>query len=105
MNHLSEKEVLVMQELFARYRDFAIQMFEKNDNSNNKCGSENLIKLCEEAMVNTQKYPSDKMHRWLGFVQGVLAAQGIIDVDVERDYTRPLFHGLYDEWVPSFDSK
>lgn len=104
MSYATPEQVAVLQELFARYKEAAVTMFMQNDNSHNKCGSDSLIKLCEEAMVNTQKYPYDKLNRWLGFVQGVLAAQGIIDVDVERDYTRPLFHSLQGEWVASFDS-
>jgi hypothetical protein len=31
----------------------------------------------------------DKAHRWLGFIQGVLAARGFLNVDDERDRTRP----------------
>ncbi len=49
-------------------------------------------------------YPSDKMHRWLGFVQGVLAARGAIRVDEERNYTRPIFQELYGEKVKTFES-
>jgi hypothetical protein len=44
------------------------------------------------------------MHRWLGFVQGVLAARGAISVDEERNYTHPIFHKLYGEKVKTFDS-
>jgi hypothetical protein len=31
----------------------------------------------------------DKAHRWLGFIQGVLAARGFLNVDDERNRTRP----------------
>ena len=39
--------------------------------------------------------PLDKLARWVGFVQGVMAAHGVLDVDVERDRTRALFHQAY----------
>ena len=32
-----------------------------------------------------------KANRWLGFVQGVMAAKGMIDVDEERELTRHIF--------------
>jgi hypothetical protein len=38
----------------------------------------------------------------LGHVQGVLAAKGLINVDEEREFTRPLLHSLHDHPVPSF---
>lgn len=34
-----------------------------------------------------------KKHRWLGYIQGVMCAHGLIDVDTERDWTRGLFRG------------
>ena len=35
--------------------------------------------------------PIDKIARWTGFIQGVLAERGLIDVDDERNRTRPIF--------------
>jgi hypothetical protein len=35
------------------------------------------------------------LSRWIGFVQGVLAAMGRLDVSEERDRTRPIFHTAY----------
>lgn len=34
-----------------------------------------------------------KEHRWLGYVQGVMAVHGILDVSEERDRTRTIFNG------------
>lgn len=45
----------------------------------------------------------DKAQRWLGFVQGVLVAAGVLEIEQERDYTRPLFHavgGVAPTWEP-----
>lgn len=46
-------------------------------------------------MLDYPSMPIDKTQRWLGFVQGVLAARGLLDVDAERDRTRPIFHAYY----------
>ena len=44
--------------------------------------------------VRTDKTQSiTKKHRWLGYVQGIMTAHGIIDVDIERDSTRSIFNG------------
>ena len=34
-----------------------------------------------------------KMNRWLGYVQGVMVAKGMIKVNEERDRTRAIFNG------------
>jgi hypothetical protein len=40
-------------------------------------------------------HPSDKVHRWVGFIQGVLAVRGRLIVANERNSTRSIFHRLY----------
>jgi hypothetical protein len=152
-----------------------------------KCGVAHLQQLCKEALDNNQRYPSDKLCRWMGFaggvlstldkrlefslytglvkgdltsaaqnvlsklfdrylgiiskisidaplrkelkpieimiydsleviedcdlesqsirlgyVQGVLAAKGLISVDEERAFSRPLLHSLHDQPIASF---
>ncbi len=67
-----------------------------------KCQGPHLARLCREAIANGSLYPFDKLNRWLGFVQGVLAAGGLIDVDVEREATRPLLHSLHLHSIPSW---
>lgn len=42
---------------------------------------------------NNNNQSDTKKHRWLGFIQGILIAKGITNVDVERDFTRDLFNG------------
>ena len=39
----------------------------------------------------------DKVSRWLGFVQGIMYSQGLLHIEEERDYSRPLFHEAYKE--------
>lgn len=55
----------------------------------------NLLWMLDQIVINETTWPLDKTGRWLGFTQGVMAAQGLIDVDAERDYSRPLFHAYY----------
>ena len=55
----------------------------------------NLLWMCQTGVVEASHMPEDKASRWLGFVQGCLAMRGMIDVDVERTVTRPLFHAVH----------
>lgn len=88
--------------LFARYQSVARERSEDLAGLPARCRSEALIALCQEGIDNGGKYPFDKMSRWLGFAQGVLAAVGAIDVDEERDFTRPLLHALCEGPVATF---
>lgn len=36
-------------------------------------------------------FPIDKLARWVGFIQGVMASRGWLSVQAERDRTRSLF--------------
>jgi hypothetical protein len=38
--------------------------------------------------------PIPKLCRWLGYIQGVLIANGATTVEAERDWTRPLFRPI-----------
>jgi hypothetical protein len=76
------------KELFRRY-------IEAMDHEVFKVPDERIVALCEQAIKNIEVYPIDKLSRWLGFVQGVLYKENIIDVDIERDFSRPLFHDAY----------
>lgn len=53
--------------------------------------------MCSELREKIDIFPTDKISRWVGFIQGVLAAAGELDVMEERDRTRPLFHQAYYE--------
>lgn len=61
-----------------------------------------LIRLVEEAIENGDDYPTDKLHRWLGFTQGALTAFGILNVNEERNFSRPLLHLFHINKVKSF---
>lgn len=62
-----------------------------------ECSLENLEWMLNQIMSRVDLMPNDKVNRWLGFVQGVLAAKGYISVAAERDRTRPFFHAAYEE--------
>lgn len=53
---------------------------------------EHLMWMLHQIRKN-KNHSSTKMHRWLGFVQGVLAHRGLISVEHEREQTRNIFNG------------
>lgn len=55
----------------------------------------NLRWMIEHAVDCLDDFPIDKTSRWIGFIQGVLAMKGCLDVEAERDRTRPIFHRAY----------
>ena len=57
--------------------------------------SAHLAWMCQTAITESAGWPADKLSRWLGFVQGVMSSRGQIGVDVEREFSRPLFHAGY----------
>jgi hypothetical protein len=40
---------------------------------------------------------SDKLSRWVGFLQGVLFSNDLISVDDERDFSRGIYKPIYDK--------
>ena len=61
-------------------------------------GSPKTWKLCDFILEFIRgcddKLPLMKLNRWLGYIQGCLIERGRTTVEVERDWTRPLFRGL-----------
>lgn len=53
---------------------------------------EHLMWMLHQIRKNST-HSSTKMHRWLGFVQGVLCMRGVTSVNVEREATRNIFNG------------
>lgn len=91
-----------LAQLFERYGALAAQSTSLLAPLPARCQGPALVTLCRHAIDHGSDYPFDKMNRWMGFVQGVLAAQGIIDVDAERDVTRPLLHALHEQPVSTW---
>lgn len=64
--------------------------------NNGSTTRKNLRWMCAKCLEEIDNWPTDKISRWIGFVQGVLAAQHHLDVSAERDRTRPFFHEAYE---------
>jgi hypothetical protein len=58
-------------------------------------GDRHLRWMLGQVVEKSDVFPVDKLGRWLGFVQGVLAARGLLDVSEERDRTRGTFREAY----------
>lgn len=63
--------------------------------SDNRTCPANLRWLLNRVIEEINTFPLDKIGRWIGFVQGVLAMSGDLDVDEERDRTRARMQAAY----------
>lgn len=104
MYHHSPLQVHALRTLFERYRRLIEANAERLAALPARCQAPGLGALCEQAIAHHERYPFDKLNRWLGFVQGVLAVTGLIDVDEEREFSRPLLHAFHSQTPPSFES-
>ena len=57
--------------------------------------SEELQRLSLKALEEIHTYPLDKLSRWLGFIQGYVVFTNQTTVEIERNFSRPLFHNAY----------
>lgn len=71
-----------------------VRKAEEAENPPHRTSLRNLEFLLERILAD-EEMPEDKANRWIGFVQGVLAARGILNVDAERNATRQVFHAYY----------
>jgi hypothetical protein len=81
------------------YVEVIVPLKEKLENcefgdDTDKTSTEHLIWMCEYCLENLETMPIDKLSRWVGFVQGIMAANKVLDVDEERNRTRPIFLNL-----------
>lgn len=56
---------------------------------------EHLHWMISHCLTHLMEWPTDKISRWIGYVQGVATMRGIMDTTAERDRTRPIFHKAY----------
>jgi hypothetical protein len=54
-----------------------------------------LLQMVNKALDEVDRWPVDKLSRWIGFLQGVLYEAGALDIREERGRTRPYFHAAY----------
>lgn len=52
-----------------------------------------LVNFCKQGILLEN---TDKMSRWLGFIQGILFRENLIDLTVERDYSRIYYKPIYE---------
>lgn len=103
VHELEKTERWVLDQLFNRYYGKALILDDIDwVGVPESCLPSKLRGLLVEAITNGAKYPLDKLHRWLGFIQGVLAMKGVICVEAERNFTRPLLHSFHTDAIPSF---
>lgn len=97
-----DKKKVAMAALFQRYIGVITESSAAFHGNPARLSSKALLALCNEAITNFEAYPFDKINRWLGFIQGVLATMELIDVDEEREFSRPLLHSFHDKKIPTF---
>jgi len=98
----STAELSALKSLFSRYRTVASNSVAASEHLPQRCRPAHLIHLCESALTDAMSMSANALWSCMGFVQGVLAAQGVIDVDTERDFTRPLLHAIHEHAIPTF---
>jgi hypothetical protein len=69
-------------------------LYGRGEGEQKEVSAENLSWMARHILAN-RELPSDKISRWLGFIQGVLAVRGRLSVAAERDATRGIFHRAY----------
>lgn len=69
-------------------------LYGRDEAEQKEVSAENLSWMARHILSN-RELPSDKISRWVGFIQGVLAVRGRLSVAAERDATRGIFHRAY----------
>lgn len=58
-------------------------------------GIDRIKWMCKTIKTENHRMPIPKIFKWVGFIEGALWAEGILDVDRQRDASRPLIHAIY----------
>ena len=56
---------------------------------------DNLYWMIYDLKKNYKTFPIDKTSRWIGYIQRCLIEKDVTTVQIERDFSRPLFHAAY----------
>lgn len=54
-----------------------------------------LAAMCRTAMAEAGRMPDDKLGRWVGYIQGCMASQGLLYMQAMRERTRPVFRAAW----------
>lgn len=89
------KEDNTIDDLCNRYEKIIIDNY---PGASPKCIEGNEVDACHilwmiEMVRNNTKQSITKKHRWIGYIQGILSANSLIDVLKERDITRSILNG------------
>ncbi len=88
---LEENLKKAYNELFKRYS----KLTKKNTDIFKNDEHLRIFLMTNYAMNFPENMPSEKLSRWLGFIQGVLWVYGLIDIDQERKVSRFFIHKAY----------
>lgn len=92
-DHTVLREVTIL--MFQRYIDRINNLPpERMDYEGDKSFA-HLRWMCQTSIDNIDNHPMDKLHRWMGYVQCGLFWKDALDVNEERDFSRPHFHRAY----------
>lgn len=83
----------IIEQLCDRY----IEKMEGKEFGEGEFSSGYIHNMILELKKNAKNFPIDKSNRWLGYIQGILTINKVINVEEERGFTRPLFHKYYKE--------
>ena len=84
----------VHRDLFLRYQGKIRTHIHAIEDKAGRDLAQRVLRMCDHMLEHVDEFEEDKSSRWMGFVQGVLTVAGVLNVDIERDHTRPLFHAL-----------
>jgi len=90
MSPLREANIKVLEELY----DTLYEIKDLEPKIDHYTSARHLCTMIEEARGNIEM-PDDKLSRWVGYIQGVMAARGYLNVNAERDRTRPIYNEAY----------
>lgn len=54
-----------------------------------------LLNMLETLLINPN-WQDLKIGKWLGYIEGVLILREVTTVDIERDFTRKIYHAYYE---------
>lgn len=89
---MSEAYYAALEKCADRYHDMVSDIISWDASAKNFKLLDFIIELHRESKA--RKMPLMKLNRWLGYIQGCLIERGETTVEVERDWTRPLFRPL-----------
>lgn len=82
-----------LRQFIEEQRDFEV-LYGRPPSEQIEVSAENLAWMAGHILSDAE-LPTDKISRWTGFIQGVLAVRGRLSVSLERTATRPIFHRAY----------